>query len=160
MHQPTAEFLEHLMNEALNQAAKAAALGEVPVGAVIAHQGHIISRGHNTTETDRSVVSHAETHAITQAAQALGSWRLSECIVCVTLEPCTMCLGAIRLARIPTLVFGAGDSRQGAVGSLYDLSQDERLGSPLRVITGIKRAECESSLSAFFKQMRVKDGKA
>jgi tRNA(adenine34) deaminase len=160
MYHPSAEFLEHLMHEALIEASKAAALGEVPVGAVVAHQGVIISRAHNTTETDSTAVAHAEIHAITSASQSLGNWRLSECVLCVTLEPCTMCLGAIRLARIPTLVFGAGDSRQGAVGSLYDLSQDERLGSPLRVITGIKKAECESSLSTFFKHMRSKDAKA
>ncbi len=154
MNRPSAEFLDSLMHEALIEAAKASAAGEVPVGAVIAHNGSILSRAHNTTETDATVLAHAEIHAITRASQALGGWRLSECILCVTLEPCTMCLGAIRLARIPTLVFGAGDSRQGAVGSLYDLSQDERLGSPLRVISGIKKVECEASLVDFFKSRR------
>jgi tRNA(adenine34) deaminase len=154
MH-PTPEFINHLMTEALREAAVAESLGEVPVGAIIAHAGTIIARGHNTTESDKSVVAHAEIHAINQAAKALGNWRLSECIVCVTLEPCTMCLGAIRLARIPTIVFGAGDSRQGAVGSLYDLSQDERLGPPPRVIRGISQQACEDVLSAFFKRMRT-----
>jgi tRNA(adenine34) deaminase len=154
MQQPTPDFLEYLMDQALLEATKAAAAGEVPVGAVIAHQGSIISRAHNSTETDATVIAHAETHAISRASEVLGGWRLSECILCVTLEPCTMCLGAIRLARIPTLLFGAGDSRQGAVGSLYDLSQDERLGPPLRVISGLKKTECETLLSSFFKQRR------
>jgi tRNA(adenine34) deaminase len=152
---PTPEQLNLLMNEALREAANAAAAGEVPVGAVVAHAGNIIGRGHNLTEGRGTVSAHAEMIAIDQAAHALGGWRLSECILCVTLEPCTMCLGAIRLARVPLLVFGAGDSRQGAVGSLYDLSQDSRLGDPIRVIRNIKQNECEEMLSQFFKQLRV-----
>jgi tRNA(adenine34) deaminase len=142
------------MTEALNEAAKAADADEVPVGCVIAHQGAIIGRGHNTTESSSSVVAHAELNAIRQASSTLANWRLSECCMVVTLEPCTMCLGAIRLARIPVLVFGAGDSRQGAVGSLYDLSQDDRLGAPLRVISGIQKAECEERLTHFFRARR------
>ena len=153
MH-PTPDFISHLMTEALREAASAAASGEVPVGAVIAHSGSIIARAHNTTEASATVTAHAEMHAINLASKVLGSWRLSECILCVTLEPCTMCLGAIRLARIPTIIFGAGDSRQGAVGSLYDLSQDERLGSPVRVISNVHRTECEEILSSFFKRLR------
>ncbi len=152
---PTAEQLNFLMDEALHEAKHAAAAGEVPVGAVISHAGAIIGRGHNLTETQSTVSAHAEIIAINQASQNLGGWRLSECILCVTLEPCTMCLGAIRLARIPTLVFGAGDSRQGATGSLYDLSQDPRLGDPIRVIRNIRQVECEEILSQFFKQLRV-----
>jgi tRNA(adenine34) deaminase len=151
---PTPELLAHLMTEALREAAKAAAFGEVPVGAVIAHKETIIGRGHNTTERDKSVVAHAETHALHQASQAAGDWRLSECILCVTLEPCTMCTGAIRLARIPIVVFGAGDSKQGAMGSLYDLSLDDRLGTPPRVISGILKDECESALKRFFESLR------
>jgi tRNA(adenine34) deaminase len=151
----TPDFLNYLMHEALAEARLAAAANEVPVGAVIAHENTIIGRGHNTTESALTVTSHAELNAITQASQALHNWRLSECILCVTLEPCTMCLGAIRLARIPTLVFGAGDSKQGAAGSLYDLSQDARLGPPPRVISGINRAECESELKKFFQAKRV-----
>ncbi len=142
------------MLEALNEARKAASLNEVPVGAVIALGAEIISRGHNTTERDSTVVAHAETNAIKNAATIAKTWRLSECVICVTLEPCTMCLGAIRLARIPTLIFGAGDSRQGAVGSLYDLSQDPRLGTPLRVIGAVREHECQNMLSDFFKTKR------
>lgn len=152
---PTPEQLNVLMNEALQEAANAAAAGEVPVGAVVAHAGNIIGRGHNLTESRGTISAHAEMIAIDRAAHTLGGWRLSECILCVTLEPCTMCLGAIRLARVPLLVFGAGDSRQGAVGSLYDLSQDPRLGDPIRVIRNIKQTECEEMLSRFFKQLRV-----
>jgi tRNA(adenine34) deaminase len=151
---PSPEFLNYLMTESLLEAQRAQAAGEVPVGAVVAHNNQIIARAHNTTEADSCVVSHAETHAIQLASRALGDWRLSECILCVTLEPCTMCLGAIRLARIPTIVFGAGDSRQGALGSLYDLSQDERLGPPPRVIQGVLQQECEHLLTAFFKALR------
>lgn len=143
------------MNEALHQAAQAATRGEVPVGAVVAHKDTIIGRGHNLTETNRNVVSHAEIIAMDQASRKLENWRLSECILCVTLEPCTMCLGAMRLARIPTIVFGAGDSRQGAVGSLYDLSQDERLGQLPRVIRGVQRDLCEQILTDFFRSKRT-----
>lgn len=152
---PTPDFISHLMAEALREAAHAAAKGEVPVGAVIAHKEAIIARAHNTTEASATVTAHAEMHAINRASQTLGGWRLSDCILCVTLEPCTMCLGAIRLARIPTIIFGAGDSRQGAVGSLYDLSQDERLGNPIRVISNIQQKECEEILSQFFKKLRT-----
>jgi tRNA(adenine34) deaminase len=146
----TPEFVNYLMREALAEADLAAKSNEVPVGAIIAHGEKIIGRGHNSTESANTVVSHAEIHAITMASRSLGNWRLSECVLCVTLEPCTMCLGAIRLARIPTLIFGAGDSKQGAVGSLYDLSQDERMGRGLRVISGINATECEERLETFF----------
>lgn len=149
------DFVDYLMREALAEAAAAAAHNEVPVGAVIAHGGTIIGRGHNTTEADNTVIAHAEVHAITTASRALNNWRLSECVLCVTLEPCTMCLGAIRLARIPTLIFGAGDSKQGAVGSLYDLSQDERVGGRLRVISGVCISECEAVLRSFFSSRRA-----
>ena len=142
------------MAEALKEASLAAQNDEVPVGAVVAHAGVIIGRGRNTTEVDRSVVAHAEIHAINQASCSLGNWRLNECVLCVTLEPCTMCLGAIRLARLPVLVFGAGDSKQGAVGSLYDLSQDQRLGPSPRVIRGIATDACKNLLEDFFKAKR------
>lgn len=155
MLQLTPDFVDFLMQEALIEAAAAAANDEVPVGAVIAHNGQIIARGHNTTEVDRTIIAHAELHAINAATRALNNWRLSECVLCVTLEPCTMCIGAIRLARIPTIIFGAGDSKQGAVGSLYDLTQDPRLGAPVRVISGTRSAECESILRQFFKRSRM-----
>jgi tRNA(adenine34) deaminase len=151
---PTPDFIEFLMNEAIVQAKSAASAGEVPVGAVVSHNSTIIGRGRNSTERDQSIVAHAELHAIQEASKALGSWRLHECVMCVTLEPCTMCLGAIRLARIPVIIFGAGDSQQGAVGSLFDLSLDERLGAPPRVIRNIKATECQALLKAFFSSLR------
>lgn len=151
---PSPELLSYLMTEALKEAATAAASGEVPVGAVIAHNETIVGRGHNTTEQDKNVIAHAETHAIREASRTLGDWRLSDCIMCVTLEPCTMCTGALRLARIPIVVFGAGDSKQGAMGSLYDLSLDDRLGPPPRVISGILKNECEGTLKRFFESLR------
>ena len=150
----TPEFIDHLMSAAIQQAGLAATAGEVPVGAVIAQSDTIIASAHNTTERDRSVTSHAELRVINQASSQLGSWRLNECIMCVTLEPCTMCLGAIRLARIPTVIFGAGDSAQGAVGSLYDLSLDERLGAPPRIIRNVRVNECQELLKNFFRSLR------
>jgi tRNA(adenine34) deaminase len=152
--QLTPDFVDYLMQEALAEAATAAKHNEVPVGAVIAHGDKIIGRGHNTTETDKTVIAHAEIHAINAATKVLDNWRLAECVLCVTLEPCTMCLGAIRLARIPTLIFGAGDSKQGAVGSLYDLSQDPRLGTVPRVISNVRALECEALLQIFFSMRR------
>ncbi len=143
------------MLEAIAQAKGAAASGEVPVGAVIAHNNTIIGRGRNTTERDQTIIAHAELHAIQEASKKLGTWRLNDCIMCVTLEPCTMCLGAIRLARIPVIIFGAGDSQQGAVGSLYDLSLDERLGALPRVIRNIKAPECQGLLKEFFSSLRT-----
>ena len=143
------------MTEALAHAKSAAQAGEVPVGAVIAHKDTIIGTGRNTTEHDQSVIAHAEIHAVQEASRHLGSWRLHDCIMCVTLEPCTMCLGAIRLARIPVIIFGAGDSAQGAVGSLYDLSIDDRLGTPPRVIRNIRAAECQGLLKEFFSSLRT-----
>lgn len=149
------EFIDHLMNQAIAQAKSAALAGEVPVGAVIAHNNSIIGAGRNTTEHDQSVIAHAEIHAIHSASKYLNSWRLNECIMCVTLEPCTMCLGAIRLARIPIIIFGTGDSQQGAVGSLYDLSLDDRLGTPPRVIRNVKASECQDLLREFFTSLRT-----
>lgn len=152
---PTPDDIDHLMNEALSHARNASQAGEVPVGAVIAHNNTIIGTGRNTTEADQCVVAHAEIHAIQAASKHLGTWRLNDCIMCVTLEPCTMCLGAIRLSRIPVIIFGAGDSAQGAVGSLYDLSLDDRLGTPPRVIRNVKAAECQALLKEFFSSLRT-----
>lgn len=142
------------MIAALHEAQQASEHGEVPVGAIVSHNGRIIGRGRNQTEREQDVTNHAEILAIREASNTLQNWRLHECILCATLEPCTMCLGAIRLARIPILVIGAGASKQGAVGSLYDLSQDTRMGKPLRVIQGIKKRECESMLRNFFEAIR------
>ena len=139
------------MEAAFAQALSASECGEVPVGAVIARGGEIIAKAHNLVESTHDPSAHAEVLAIRRATAALGDWRLSDCVLCVTLEPCTMCIGAIKLARIPVLVFGAKDEGMGAVGSLYDLSGDD---GTCRVISGIHAHQCGEVLSEFFKRSR------
>ncbi|NDC39037.1 MAG: nucleoside deaminase [Proteobacteria bacterium] len=151
----TADFIDHLMEQALAEAEKAAKIGEVPVGAVVAVQNKIISRAHNLVETKKDASAHAEVLAMQQASSTLSNWRLNNAVLCVTLEPCTMCIGALRLSRIGTIIFGAEDPRMGAVGSLYDLSIDDRLGAPPRVIRGIREAQCRTQLSSFFEELRT-----
>lgn len=148
------EFLNELMQNALAEAKRAAASNEVPVGAVVAIDGEVISTGRNEMELRSDPTAHAEVLAIRRAAQMLGNWRLTDCILCVTLEPCTMCMGAIRLARVPVVVFGARDERMGAAGSLYDLSLDSRLGEGPRIISGIREKEAAEILSEFFQNRR------
>lgn len=142
------------MVHALAEAAKSG--DDVPVGAVIIDgDGQVIGTGHNEREVKRDPTAHAEIVAIRKAAEAKGSWRLDDCTLVVTLEPCVMCAGAIVSARIPRLVFGAWDERVGASGSLYDLTRDARLGAPLEVIPGVMEQECASQLKLFFEQRRV-----
>lgn len=153
------EELEHytfLMQEALVEAARAFDEDEVPVGAVIAHQGNIIGRGHNQVEQRHDARAHAEMLAIEAASKELGDWRLQECTLVVTLEPCSMCLGAMKLSRISTIVFGLEDPRLGACGSVFDLSCDARLGPVPRVIRGIEEEACKELLQRFFQQKRKK----
>ncbi len=142
------------MQEALLEAEAAARLGEVPIGAVIVTDGRIISRAHNLRETLQDPVAHAEMIAIRQAAEDLGSWRLLDSTLYVTLEPCTMCMGAVILARIPHLVFGCRDPRAGAVGSIYDFSVDERFNHRVEVTEGILVGECSELLTGFFRRLR------
>lgn len=142
------------MAECLREAAFAAALGEVPVGALVVHKGRVVGRGHNLRESSNDPTSHAEMIAIRQAAAALDSWRLLDCTLYVTLEPCVMCMGAIILARIPRLVFGCRDPRAGAVGSIYDFSRDARFNHRVTVTEGVLAAECGGLLSDFFRQLR------
>jgi tRNA(adenine34) deaminase len=134
------------MMEALQEAQKAYALGEVPVGAVIESNGVIIGRGHNRTETDKDPISHAEIIAIREAAKALGGWRLSGCKLYVTTEPCSMCAGAIVLARIEKLFIGTMDPKAGACGSLANIPQDQRLNHYVEIETGILEEECKQIL--------------
>lgn len=148
------EYADFLMDEAIKQALKAYEKSEVPVGAVIAKDGEIIAFAHNLVESNSLVTSHAEILAIQEASKKSGDWRLNDCVLCVTLEPCSMCMGAIKLARIPTIIFGAGDSYKGACGSLFDLSEDKRLGSVQKVISGIREKECSELLKKFFKEKR------
>ena len=150
------ESLEILMQAALAQARLGCERGEVPVGAVVALDNNIIAEAHNETEGANDVSCHAELLAIRRASSELRSWRLDAAVLCVTLEPCTMCAGAIRLARLPLVVFGAYDEKMGAFGSLFDISQDQRLGPSPRVIGGIMKEECASLLSRFFEEKRGK----
>lgn len=142
------------MELALAEAHKAQALGEVPIGALVVHEGRIIGRGFNRRETSNDPTTHAEILAIREAAAALNSWRLLDTTLYVTLEPCVMCMGAIILARIPRLVFACRDPRAGAVGSIYDFSQDERFNHRVAVSEGILQHECSTLLSGFFQKLR------
>jgi tRNA(adenine34) deaminase len=144
------------MAAAMEEARIAGALGEVPIGAVVVNGGRIIGRGHNLRESSNDPTTHAEMIAIRQAAAALESWRLLDCTVYVTLEPCVMCMGAIILARIPRLVYACRDPRAGAVGSIYDFSRDERFNHRVEVVEGVLGDECSEMLSGFFRDLRVR----
>lgn len=145
---------DYWMSRAMAEARKAEAKAEVPIGCVIVKDGRIIARGHNLRETTQDPAAHAELIAIRKAARKLGSWRLLNCTLYVTLEPCTMCMGAIILSRIPTVVFGCYDPKGGAAGSLYDLSSDPRLNHTVELLPRILEAECSAMLSNFFAALR------
>ena len=145
---------ETLMKEALLEAKKACDLGEVPVGAVVVHGGEIISRAHNEVETRKDASAHAEVLALRRASEVLDNWRLNEASLFVTLEPCTMCIGAMILSRLKEIYFAAHDPRQGAVGSLYDLSNSADLPHQIKVYSGILAAESEQLLKDFFAERR------
>lgn len=142
------------MREAIKQAQKAAAIGEVPIGAVIVHGGKIIARGYNKRETKKNALLHAEVAAIDKACRRLGGWRLPECEMYVTLEPCPMCMGAIISARIEHVYFGAYDQKSGACGSACDVSQS--LPHKVIVTGGIMEQECAGLLREFFRGLRTK----
>ncbi len=154
---PTQEQDRYFMQQALNEAALAEELEEVPIGAVVVHNGEIVGRGHNLRETSNDPTTHAEMIALRQAAQALDSWRLLDCTLYVTLEPCVMCMGAIILARIPNLVFGCRDPRVGAVGSIYNLAEDERFNHRVAVQEGVLEQECSTQLKSFFQRLRARN---
>lgn len=147
---------ETYMALALEEAREAARAGEVPIGAVVVCEGAVVSRAHNTRETDNDPTAHAELVAIREASRKLGRWRLSDCTVYATLEPCPMCAGAMHQARIERLVYGATDPKAGAVGTLYDLSSDERLNHRYEVTTGVLADECAAMLKEFFAGLREK----
>ncbi|HBG08974.1 MAG: tRNA adenosine(34) deaminase TadA [Limnochordia bacterium] len=142
------------MSEALAEARLALAAGEVPVGAVVVLHGEVIGRGHNRRETANDPTAHAEILAIREAAGKLGSWRLTDADLYVTLEPCPMCAGAIVNARLRRLVFGAYDPKAGAVISLMNLVQDRRLNHTVEVLDGICQSECAALLQEFFRRLR------
>ena len=145
---------EYWMRRAIAEAGKAQGKDEVPIGCIIVKNGKIISRGHNLRESAQDPAAHAELIAIRKAARKLGSWRLLDTTLYVTLEPCIMCMGAIILARIPTVVFGCFDPKGGAAGSLYDLSDDSRLNHRVQLIPRILEEECSQQLSGFFSELR------
>lgn len=145
---------QHFMRLALREAERAYLEDEVPVGAVIVHGESIIASAHNQREQLHDPTAHAEMIAITQAAEALGSWRLDACVLYVTLEPCPMCAGAIIQARIPWVVYGAADPKAGAVDSLYHLLQDSRLNHRCQTTAGVLAPECGDILSRFFQEKR------
>ncbi|MEN0110435.1 MAG: tRNA adenosine(34) deaminase TadA [Planctomycetota bacterium] len=142
------------MRMALDQAAQAAAAGEVPVGAIVVCRGDVVAAAHNQRETLRDPTAHAEMIAITQAAEALGAWRLEGCTLYVTLEPCPMCAGGIVQARVPRVVYGASDPKAGAVESLYTLLGDPRLNHRCEVQGGVLAEECGAVLTEFFRARR------
>lgn len=166
-------IVEELMTLALAEARRAADEMEVPVGAVIwtdsaqvsskaaalkgneVSRGTIIGRGHNKVEQLQRATAHAEMIAIQEASATLENWRLTDSLLVCTLEPCVMCLGALRLARIPAVVFGAGDSRFGAMGSVYNLVLDDRTGPAPKFLAGIRKSECSELLKSFFAARRV-----
>jgi tRNA(adenine34) deaminase len=148
---------QEMMREALAEARAALAIDEVPIGAIVIHEptGRIIGRGHNLRERDADPTAHAEIVAIRQAAQALGDWRLVDCALAVTLEPCAMCAGAMVNARVARLMYGCADPKAGAVRTLYRLCEDDRLNHRIIVEDGVLAEECAELLTAFFRTQRT-----
>jgi tRNA(adenine34) deaminase len=147
---------EQGIRAALREAERALEKDEVPIGCVIVHDGAIVGRGHNQVETLKDATAHAEMIAIGAASAALESWRLTECTLYVTLEPCAMCAGAIVLARLGRLVYGAADPKAGACGSVLDVIHEPRLNHRVDVTTGVLAEECGTLLRGFFVQKRTK----
>jgi tRNA(adenine34) deaminase len=145
---------EAWMLEALELARAAAALGEVPIGALVVRAGEVVGRGFNRRETDRDPLAHAEILAVREAARAVGGWRLTGCTLYVTLEPCPMCAGALVNARVDRLVYGAADPKAGYCGTLGNLVQDPRLNHRLAVTAGVLEGECAAVLRTFFAELR------
>ena len=152
------EIDEKFMREALAEARAAAAVGEVPIGAVVVRAGEIVARAHNRRELDHDPSAHAEFAALCAAARSLGRWRLSDCTVYVTLEPCCMCAGLMVNARVGRCVYGATDAKAGALGSLYDMNADSRLNHRFNVHAGVLADECREVLSDYFSGLRGADG--
>ena len=150
---------ERYMREALRQAKKAAAIGEVPIGCVIVHEDRIIGRGYNRRNTDKSTLAHAELAAIKKAAKFLGDWRIEECTMYVTLEPCPMCAGAILQARIPRCVIGCMNPKAGCAGSVTNLFEMDGFNHKVEVTRGVLEEECSGMLKTFFKELRERDAR-
>jgi tRNA(adenine34) deaminase len=145
---------EHFMRLALGEATRAVEHGDVPVGAVVVHDGEVIGAACNERERRQDPTAHAETLALREAARALGMWRVLDCVLYVTLEPCAMCAGAIVLARVPRVVFGAVDPKAGAAGSVFEILAEPRLNHRPEVVGGLLAEECAELLRAFFRSRR------
>ena len=147
---------EKYMKKAIEQAKKAGAAGEVPIGCVIVKDGKILARGYNKRNTQGSTLAHAELLAIGKASKKIGDWRLEECTMYITLEPCPMCAGAIVQARIPKVVIGAMNPKAGCAGSIFNLLEEKRLNHQAEVVRGVMEGECSALLKDFFRTLREK----
>lgn len=150
---------EKFMRAAIHEAEKASELDEVPIGAVLVYENEIIATGHNLRETSQETLSHAELVAIKAANEKIGSWRLEDCTLYVTLEPCQMCAGAIVQSRIKRVVYGAADPKAGCAGTLMNLLEDERFNHQVEVTRHVLEAECAKLLTDFFKALRQRKKK-
>ncbi|MBQ4258663.1 MAG: tRNA adenosine(34) deaminase TadA [Lachnospiraceae bacterium] len=148
---------EKYMKEALKQAKKAYALGEVPIGCVIVYQDKIIGRGYNRRNTDKNTLAHAEITAINKASKKIGDWRLEECTLYVTLEPCQMCAGAIVQARIPQVVMGCMNPKAGCAGSVLNILEMPQFNHQVDVTRGVLEQECSKMLKLFFTELRIRN---
>lgn len=148
---------EKYMREAVRQAKKAYALGEVPIGCVIVHDKKIIGRGYNRRNTDKSTLSHAELIAIRKAGKMIGDWRLEECTLYVTLEPCQMCAGAIVQARIPRVVMACMNPKAGCAGSILNILDMPQFNHQVESVRGVMEDECAQMLRDFFKELRIRN---
>lgn len=150
---------EKYMKAALKQAEKALALGEVPIGCVIVHDGRIIGRGYNRRNTDKNTLAHAELNAINKASRKIGDWRLENCTLYVTLEPCQMCAGAIVQARIPQVVMGCMNPKAGCGGSILNILEMPQFNHQVTVQRGVMEEACSNILKEFFTQLRLRNKK-
>lgn len=148
---------EKYMKEALRQAKKAAALGEVPIGCVIVYQDKIIGRGYNRRNTDKNTLAHAEITAINKASKVIGDWRLEDCTLYVTLEPCQMCAGAIVQARIPQVVIGCMNPKAGCAGSILNILEMPEFNHQVQVTRGVLEEACSALLKSFFSELRIRN---
>ncbi|MDI9509364.1 MAG: nucleoside deaminase [Clostridiales bacterium] len=148
---------EKYMKEALKQAKRAYQLGEVPIGCVIVYQDKIIGRGYNRRKTNKTTLAHAELTAINKASKSMGDWRLEDCTIYITLEPCQMCSGAIVQARIKRAVIGTMNPKAGCSGSILNLLQMEEFNHQVDITTGVLKEECSEILQKFFKELRIRN---
>ena len=155
-HRDEVKTHEKYMRQALRQAQKAAAIGEVPIGCVIVYEDRIIARGYNQRNTRKTSLGHAELLAIRKANKKLGDWRLEDCTMYITLEPCPMCAGAIVQARIPRVVLGAMNPKAGCAGSVLNLLEVDGFNHKVKITRGVLQEECSVMLSDFFKELREK----